>query len=136
MKYGVKYEKSVNWPAPARAVTSTIAISIGLPRASRHAASVRDAGRTPAGSAASTQTAPAAPRAAMAKNATRQPKVSPSQADIGMPITEASDQPMKMNVIAPPRSAGGVIAAIAAAACGVNTAAPRTVRARIGRSAA
>ena len=94
------------------------------------------AGRRFAGTVASTQTAATAPSAAIAKNALRQPKASPSQAEIGMPTTEAIDQPRKMKVIAPPRSAGGVIAPIAAAACGVKTAAPRTVRARTGRSAA
>ena len=53
-----------------------------------------------------------------------------------MPITEAIDQPMKMKVIAPPRCSAGAIAPIAAAACGVNTAAPSTVSARTGSSAA
>jgi hypothetical protein len=64
----------------------------------------------------------------------RQPKVSPIQAAIGTPATDATDQPMKMNEIERPRSAGGVITPIAAAACGVNTAAPSTVAARTGQS--
>ena len=116
-------------------MTKTIAISTRSPSASRHAAIDSIAGRTLAGTAAKTQTAPMAPSAATARNALRQPKVSPSHADAGMPITEASDQPRKMKVIAPPRCSGAVIAPIAAAACGVNTAAPSTVRARIGSSA-
>ena len=66
----------------------------------------------------------------------RQPKVSPSQADIGMPSTEATDQPRKMKVIARPRCSGGAMQPIAAAACGVKTAAPSTVSARSGSSAA
>src|SRR6187455_1407351 len=136
LKYGAMYENSVNWPAPASAVTSTIAISTGLANAERQAASVSVGGRTFAGTVASTQTAAIAPSAAIAKNALCHPKASPSQAEIGMPTTEATDQPRKMKVIAPPRSAGGVIAPNAAAACGVKTAAPRTVRARAGRSAA
>ena len=94
------------------------------------------AGRTRSGTVARTHAAPTAPIAAIAKKALCQPKVSPSQAEIGMPTTEAIDQPMKMKVIAPARCSGGVIAPIAAAACGVKTAAPRTVRARTGRSAA
>ena len=72
----------------------------------------------------------------MVSNATRQPKVSPSQAAIGMPSTEASDQPRNTKVIARPRSCSGAITPMAAAACGVNTAAPSIVAARTGQSAA
>ena len=53
-----------------------------------------------------------------------------------MPSTDASDQPRKMKVMARPRSAGGVSALIAAAACGVKTAAPSMHRQRTGSSAA
>ena len=53
-----------------------------------------------------------------------------------MPSTEATDQPRKMKVIARPRSAGGVRLPMAAAACGVNTAAPSIVTTRTAASGA
>src|SRR5438045_9515373 len=111
------YEKSVTWPAPASAVTSTIAISTGLANTERQAASVSVGGRTFAGTVASTQTAAIAPSPAIAKNALCQPKLSPSHAEIGMPTTDAIDQPRKMKVIAPPRAAGGALAPLAPAGC-------------------
>ena len=53
-----------------------------------------------------------------------------------MPSTEASDQPRNTEVMARPRCSGGAIQPIAAAACGVNTAAPSMVSARSGSSVA
>ena len=53
-----------------------------------------------------------------------------------MPSTEATDQPRKMKVMARPRSAGGVSALMADAACGVNAAAPSMHRQRSGSSVA
>jgi hypothetical protein len=82
-----------------------------------------------------THTAEAAASSATAPKATRQPKVSPSQDAIGMPATEASDQPRNTKVMARPRCSGAVMWPIAAAACGVNTAAPSMHSARTGHSA-
>ena len=126
----------MNCPAPESAVTSTMAISSGLVNTSFQARSESAAGRMPTGNTAKTHTAASTASAATVKNETRQPKVSPSQADIGMPSTDATDQPRKMKVIARPRSCGAAMKPIAAAACGVNTAAASMVNARTGHSVA
>src|SRR5678816_880430 len=84
-------------------------------------------GRTPSGMTRWTQTAPIAASKAIAANDARQPMLSPIHEAIGTPITEAADQPLKIVMMARPRSAGGAITPIAAAACGVKTAAPSTV---------
>ena len=93
-------------------------------------------GRTPAGSARHTPHAAAALSTATSAKAQRQPRVSATKLCAGMPSTEASDQPRKMKVIARPRCSGGASTLIAAAACGVNTAAASMLSTRTGSSAA
>ena len=53
-----------------------------------------------------------------------------------MPSTEARLQPRKMKLMWRPRSLSGAMTLMAAAACGVNTAAASTASARSGSSAA
>ena len=90
----------------------------------------------PAGSARQTQAALMKPSSETPAKAQRQPAVSATHAVTGMPTTELMLQPKKMNAIARPRSAAGASAVIAAAACGVKTAAPSTASARAGSSVA
>ena len=130
------YENTVNCPALCRAVTATIAISTGCVNTSFQARADSAAGFTPLGSAAKTHSAAVQASSEMKPKATRQLKVSPSHEAIGMPSTEASDQPTKMKVMARPRCSGAAMKPTAAAACGVNTAAPSIVSARSGHSAA
>ena len=109
-KYGAKYENSVNWPAPDSAVTSDDRHQHRVARTpSRQARSDSAAGRTPSGIAAHTQAA-----ASGRQHGDQRERPAPAEglADaggIGMPSTEASDQPRKMKVIARPRCSGGVI---------------------------
>ena len=124
----------MNWPAELNAVTATVTISAGWVSTRCQSAIDSTGGRTPLGMARQTQAAPTPEASAAIQNAERQPKCSASQADSGMPSTEAIDQPRKMKVMARPRCAAGVIAAIAAAAWGVNTAAPNTVTERTSSS--
>src|ERR1039457_2632453 len=111
-------------------------MSSGLEKACLQPASVRPAGLTPFGTTAKTQRAESIARPATAAKAKRQPKDSPIQAESGKPKTEANDQPTKIKVMSRPRCSGGDMKPIAAAACGVKTAAPSMVAARIGQSAA
>ena len=58
------------------------------------------------------------------------------QADSGMPMTEATDQPRKTKVIARPRCSGLTISPTLAAACGVKMAGEITVSTRNGSNTA
>ena len=112
-------------------------ISTGCVSSSRQAARDSAAGRTPSGTARHTQAA-----ATTASTATAREGPAPAErsrrcsAPSGMPSTEASDQPRKTKVMARPRCSGGAMWPIAAAACGVNTAAPSTLAARTGQQPA
>ena len=126
----------MNWPAPESAVTKTIAISTGL---AEHAAPGRERERDRAHAARHV----ARPRPRRSRRARRprrrrcaSRRCRRARPRSGCRSTEAIDQPMKMKVMSRPRCSGALIAPIAAAACGVNAAAPSTVSARIGSSVA
>ena len=67
--------------------------------------------------------------------AVRQPQVPPIQAAMGMPRTDATDQPRNTMVIARPRWVGGTSKPTQAAAWGVKIAAGMTARIRSGSRA-
>jgi hypothetical protein len=103
-------------------VTNTVYIKGFELKVCRQAAKDMTGGCSPLGNTCQTQAALISDSTDSMPNTTRQPYTSPIHAAMGMPTTDATDQPKNTKVMARPRRSGAVNCPMQAAACGVKMA--------------